>query len=166
MRGTVRTIQVFICIRNSSLTSICDLSLSILNSIVRASPAGKDGVLSYLSSVVRKNDKRAQMQVDRNSVATDGFMGNLAASLLNFCEPFMDANFSKVCFARIDKIDPDYLRTPQSRVDVSKDTKINATQEESDALQFHHRVLLPHSRLLALRPNSCVRKLQRIFTVI
>ncbi|RUP52168.1 hypothetical protein BC936DRAFT_138761 [Jimgerdemannia flammicorona] len=112
LRGTVRTIQ--------------NNLFGILNNIVRASPTGKDGVLSYLASVARKNEKRAQMQVDRQTVATDGFMGNLAAVLLNFCNPFMDAS-------KIDRIDPDYLRTPQSRIDVSKDTKINATQEESDA---------------------------------
>lgn len=36
------------------------------------------------------------MQVDPNTVASDCFMVNTQAVLLRFCEPFMDANYTKV----------------------------------------------------------------------
>lgn len=36
------------------------------------------------------------MQVDPRTVATGGFMRNVCAVLLNFCEPFLDIRASKV----------------------------------------------------------------------
>lgn len=36
------------------------------------------------------------MQVEPETVATDSFMVNLQAVLFRLCEPFMDANYTKV----------------------------------------------------------------------
>lgn len=36
------------------------------------------------------------MQVDPRTVASGGFMRNVCAVLLNFCEPFLDIRASKV----------------------------------------------------------------------
>lgn len=66
------------------------------------------------------------MQVDRRTVASDGFMINNLSVLMDFCTPFMDASFSK-----IDKIDPEYLRKCNGRIDVSEMTKMHATQQEA-----------------------------------
>lgn len=99
---------------------------AISNSIVRADAIARDNLLSYFGHIIKLNEKRAQMQVDIQTVSSDGFMHNIAAVLLSFCDPFLDVRASK-----IDKIDPTYLRSSK-RLDVSEDTKINATKEESD----------------------------------
>ncbi|KAI8381300.1 ubiquitin elongating factor core-domain-containing protein [Radiomyces spectabilis] len=96
------------------------------NNIVRSSPKAREHMLSYFAHILRLNDKRAQMQVDPTTVASDGFMHNITAVLLDFCEPFLDVRASK-----IDKIDPHYFRTSH-RIDVMETTKINATKEQSD----------------------------------
>lgn len=99
----------------------------ICNSIVRANPTARNTLLDYFSHIIRLNEKRAQMQVDPQTVSSDGFMHNIAAVMLQFCDPFMDIRASK-----IDKIDPTYFRTSK-RLNVFEDTKINATKEQSDA---------------------------------
>lgn len=99
----------------------------ICNSVIRANPSARDQLLEYFAHVIRLNEKRAQMQVDTATVSSDGFMHNIAAVLLMFCNPFLDIRASK-----IDKIDSSYFRTSK-RIDVSEDTKINATKEQSDA---------------------------------
>lgn len=43
-------------------------------------------------------------QVEPDTVSSDSFMVNIQAILLRFCEPFMDANFSKVCATLESKI--------------------------------------------------------------
>ena len=45
------------------------------------------------------NVKRGGMQVDPETVASDGFMINLQTVLLRFAEPFMDSKYSKVGMA-------------------------------------------------------------------
>jgi ubiquitin conjugation factor E4 B len=99
----------------------------ISNSIVRANADARNRLLQYFGHVIKLNEKRAQMQVDIQTVSSDGFMHNIAAVLLMFCDPFLDIRASK-----IDKIDPTFFRTSK-RLDVSEDTKINATKEQSDA---------------------------------
>lgn len=113
LRGSVQNIQ-------RSMFTIC-------NSIVRANPSSRNQLLDYFAHTIRLNEKRAQMQVDTQTVSSDGFMHNIASVLLMFCDPFLDIRASK-----IDKIDPTYFRTSK-RLDVSEDTKINATKEQSDA---------------------------------
>lgn len=39
------------------------------------------------------------MQVDPNTVSSDGFMFNITTCLDQLCEPFMDASFTKVRIA-------------------------------------------------------------------
>ncbi|GAA5985530.1 hypothetical protein JCM10908_007012 [Rhodotorula pacifica] len=112
LRGTLHGVQ-------SSLFRIFD-------NIVRASPTSRAAVLSYFGRVAALNAKRAAMRVDPNTVSSEGFIVNLHTILLRFAEPFLDAGFSK-----IDKIDPLYYRR-SSRIDVKEETKINATQQESD----------------------------------
>lgn len=68
------------------------------------------------------------MQVNRQTVASDAFMINTFSVLVEFANPFMDAKY-----ARIDKIDPDYFRRCNGRIDVSEMTKIHATMEEARA---------------------------------
>jgi ubiquitin conjugation factor E4 B len=65
--------------------------------------------------------------VDPRAVSSDGFMTNLQVVLLKLFEPVMDVSFSK-----IDKVDTEYYKT-SPRINITEETKINATKEEADA---------------------------------
>ncbi|KAI8084119.1 ubiquitin elongating factor core-domain-containing protein [Gilbertella persicaria] len=125
LRGSVQNIQ-------RAMFGIC-------NSIVRADAGSRNQLLSYFGHIIKLNEKRAQMQVDTQTVSSDGFMQNIAAVLLTFCDPFLDVRASK-----IDKIDPTFFRTSK-RLDVSEDTKINATKEQSDAYYSQVQELKNHN---------------------
>ncbi|KAL4798893.1 ubiquitin elongating factor core-domain-containing protein [Aspergillus venezuelensis] len=100
--------------------------LDIINHMVRASVDARNRVLDWFAASLNINHKRRAMQVDPNTVSSDGFMFNLTTCLDQLCQPFMDANFTK-----IDRIDIGYLhRNP--RVDMKDETKINADQHASD----------------------------------
>lgn len=101
--------------------------LDVINHMIRASKEARDRMLDWFAAAVNVNHKRRAMQVDPNTVSSDGFMFNLTTCLDQLCEPFMDATFTK-----IDRIDVNYLhRNP--RVDMRDETKINADQHASDA---------------------------------
>ncbi|KAL4878531.1 ubiquitin elongating factor core-domain-containing protein [Aspergillus karnatakaensis] len=101
--------------------------LDIANHMVRASQNARNRILDWFATALNINHKRRAMQVDPNTVSSDGFMLNLTTCLDQLCQPFMDANFTK-----IDRIDIEYLhRNP--RVDMKDETKINADQHASDA---------------------------------
>ncbi|GAA6057987.1 hypothetical protein JCM3770_004600 [Rhodotorula araucariae] len=117
LRGTLRGVQ--------------NTLFRILDNIVRSSPAARAAVLAFLGRAAALNAKRAAMRVDPASVSSEGFVHNLHYVLLRFSEPFMDAGYSK-----IDKIDPLFYKHSE-RINVKEDTKINATQQESDAYYSH-----------------------------
>ncbi|KAJ7095825.1 ubiquitin elongating factor core-domain-containing protein [Mycena belliarum] len=113
LRGTLKSLQ-------SSL-------FQVFNTLVRASAESREAVLEYFSRVISLNARRAGMQVEAETVATDSFMVNLQSVLLRFAEPFMDANYTKM-----DRIDPlFYARS--SRIDLKDETRIKATSEEASA---------------------------------
>ncbi|GAA5817498.1 hypothetical protein MFLAVUS_011046 [Mucor flavus] len=122
-----------------SVQNIQRSMFGIGNSIVRANAESRNRLLDYFAHIIRLNEKRAQMQVDVQTVSSDGFMHNIAGVLLMFCDPFLDIRASK-----IDKIDPTYFRTSK-RIDISEDTKINATKEQSDAYYGQVQELKPHN---------------------
>ncbi|KAH7885208.1 ubiquitin elongating factor core-domain-containing protein [Phlebopus sp. FC_14] len=111
LRGTMKSLQ-------SSL-------FHIFNTLVRASPESREAVLEYFATVIKLNVRRAGMQVEPETVATDSFMINLQSVLLHFAEPFMDARYSK-----IDRIDPLYFAV-SLRIDLKEETRIKATSEEA-----------------------------------
>ncbi|KAI9465596.1 ubiquitin elongating factor core-domain-containing protein [Lactarius psammicola] len=117
-----------------TLKSLQSTLFQIFNSIVRASPECREAVLAYFSRVISLNLKRAGLQVDPATVASDGFMTNAHLVLLRFAEPFMDAQYTK-----IDRIDPLYY-AHTSRIDVKEETRINATSEEAAAWESTHRL--------------------------
>ncbi|KAJ5812184.1 hypothetical protein N7474_008485 [Penicillium riverlandense] len=101
--------------------------LDVINHMIRASKEARDRVLDWFATALNINHKRRAMQVDPEQVSSDGFMFNITTCLDQLCEPFMDANFTK-----IDRIDAEYLHR-DSRVDMRDETKINADQHASDA---------------------------------
>ncbi|KAI8978027.1 ubiquitin elongating factor core-domain-containing protein [Pilobolus umbonatus] len=111
----------------------------IFNSIIRSSSDSKNDLLNYFAHIIRLNEKRAQIQVDIQTVSSDGFMHNIASILLMFCDPFLDIRAS-----RIDKIDSSYFSTSK-RLNVSEDTKIIATKEQSDAYYGQTHELKSHN---------------------
>ncbi|KAI9754266.1 MAG: hypothetical protein M4579_004797 [Chaenotheca gracillima] len=100
--------------------------LDITNHIIRASKESRDRMLDWFALVINANHKRRAIQVDNETVSSDGFMVNVTVCLDQLCEPFMDASFSK-----IGRIDVDYLRRGP-RIDIRDETKINADQSTSD----------------------------------
>jgi len=100
--------------------------LDIVNPMIRASADARGKVLDWFGLVVNANHKRTAMRVDKTTVSSDGFMINVNTCLDQLSEPFIDATFSK-----IDRPDINYFRR-QPRVDIKEETKMNATQEESD----------------------------------
>ncbi|KAH9179139.1 ubiquitin elongating factor core-domain-containing protein [Lactarius sanguifluus] len=117
-----------------TLKSLQSTLFQIFNAIVRASPECREAVLAYFARVISLNLKRAGLQVDHATVASDGFMMNVHLVLLRFAEPFMDAQYTK-----IDRIDPLYY-AHTSRIDVKEETRINATSEEAATWENTHRL--------------------------
>ncbi|THH28275.1 hypothetical protein EUX98_g5915 [Antrodiella citrinella] len=112
LRGTLKSLQ-------SSL-------FQIFNALVRASPESREAVLQYFARIIALNDKRAGKYIEAETVASDSFMVNVQAILLRFCEPFMDANYTK-----IDRIDINYFNQ-SNRINIAEETRVNATSEEAE----------------------------------
>lgn len=74
--------------------------LDVMNHMIRASKDARDRVLDWFAASLNINHKRRAMQVDPNTVSSDGFMFNLTTCLDQLCEPFMDASFTKVSTLR------------------------------------------------------------------
>ncbi|KAG5651652.1 hypothetical protein H0H81_007932 [Sphagnurus paluster] len=111
LRGTLKSLQ-------SSM-------FQVFNTLVRVSPQSREAVLQYFARIISLNSRRAGMQVDPDTVASDCFMVNLQTVLLRFAEPFMDANYSKM-----DRIDL-FFFARSSRIDLKEETRIKATSEEA-----------------------------------
>lgn len=109
----------------ASLGQLQDELFKVYNSLIRASPGSREGLLDYIAAVVQRNVKRSGMRVDPKTVASDGFMVNLQAILLRLFEPVLDVTYSK-----LDRIDGGYYERKGSRLDVGEETKIKATQAE------------------------------------
>ncbi|CCL99711.1 uncharacterized protein FIBRA_01733 [Fibroporia radiculosa] len=120
LRGTLKTLQ-------SSL-------FQVMNSLIRASPESREAVLQYFAHAISLNGRRAGSHVEAETVSSDGFMVNLQAILFRFCEPFMDANYTKM-----DRIDNTYYAR-STRINLKEETRINATSEEAEQWRQRNEV--------------------------
>lgn len=111
LRGTLKSLQ-------GSL-------FGIFNALVRAGAGPRSKVLQFFAAIVQLNSKRAGMQVDPVTVASDSFMLNAQAILLRFAEPFMDSRYSK-----LDRVDKLYFARSKL-IDLKEETRINATAQEA-----------------------------------
>jgi ubiquitin conjugation factor E4 B len=75
--------------------------LDIINHMVRASAEARNRILDWFAAALNINHKRRAMQVDPATVSSDGFMFNLTTCLDHLCQPFMDANFTKVSLTHV-----------------------------------------------------------------
>ncbi|KAK5090159.1 Ubiquitin conjugation factor E4 [Lithohypha guttulata] len=97
----------------------------IVDPMVRASPQSRERLLDWFALAINLNHKRQAIRVDKKTVSSDGFMLNINTVLDRLSEPFIDARFTK-----IDRPQLDYFRR-SPRVDITDETKLNATDEES-----------------------------------
>lgn len=104
-----------------------DELFDIVDCFIKKNAESRNRILDWFAYAINTNHKRRALQVDPQTVSSDGFMVNLTVILDRLCEPFMDATFSK-----IDRIDIGYLRR-SPRVSIADETKINADQHASDA---------------------------------
>ncbi|KAM6573677.1 hypothetical protein CsatA_017757 [Cannabis sativa] len=81
-------------------------------------------VLEFFAEVINKNSSRAHIQVDAMSCASSGMFVNLSIVMLRLCDPFLDANLTKM-----DKIDPKYVFYGD-RLDLRGLTALHASSEE------------------------------------
>ncbi|EPQ27830.1 uncharacterized protein PFL1_04575 [Pseudozyma flocculosa PF-1] len=151
----------------STLEIVHSLNFRIWNALVRSDPKARERVLAYWGRACELNAKRGAMQVDSRLVATDGFMVNLFELAERFCEPFMDAGYTK-----IDRIDLEYLRH-ERRFAIGDLTRLNATESEAKewstkaaaaadaqaAPNFITEVFYLALRLNNLGPGKAIRRL-------
>ncbi|KAJ4465100.1 ubiquitin elongating factor core-domain-containing protein [Lentinula lateritia] len=117
-----------------TLKSLQGTLFHIFNTLVRAAPKSREAVLQYFNKIVSLNVKRAGLQVDPDTVASDSFMVNIQSVLYRFAEPFMDASYTK-----IDRIDPLYF-AHSDRIDVTEETRIKATAQEASQWAEENRL--------------------------
>ena len=95
----------------------------ILKMILKGGETCKDAVLTWMAFILESNAARTQMHVDRRKCSSDGLLINLCGVLLLFCEPFLKPDFKKMHL-----VDKRYCIAP--RMDMSRDTRLSATEEE------------------------------------
>jgi len=109
-----------------SLNLVQNNLYQLVMSLIKSSPEIRENVLQYFAQVIKINEKRSRMQIDRQQVSGDGFMFNLGLVALKLCDPF-----SNPPYAKIGMIDLDYFKVSK-RIDIEKATKMHADQEASD----------------------------------
>ncbi|XP_071805789.1 ubiquitin conjugation factor E4 B-like isoform X1 [Asterias amurensis] len=80
----------------------------------------REAMVTYFATVIKRNQKRAQMQVDESLVAGDGSMLNLLVILQKLS--------TKIT---LDMIDVMYPHHPKSLIDIANDTRLKATSQEA-----------------------------------
>ncbi|EDV24171.1 uncharacterized protein TRIADDRAFT_26472 [Trichoplax adhaerens] len=83
----------------------------------------KEFILSYIATVLTRNKKRAQMQVEDSLVSSDGFMLNFLSVLQTLC--------AKI---KLEKVDPYYLHSSRCRIDITETTRLNCSKEQLEHL--------------------------------
>ncbi|KAF5301989.1 hypothetical protein FQA39_LY19071 [Lamprigera yunnana] len=86
---------------------------------VLANASSRDSMLTYLSTILKQNEKRAQLHVVPKRFAGDGFMLNLLSVLQMLSVK-----------VKLDKINFYYPFHPNSVVDIKNDTRLKFTSQE------------------------------------
>lgn len=87
---------------------------------VLANVPSRDAMLEYMASLLKNNEKRAQLQMEERNLAGDGFMLNLLS--------IMQMLAIKV---KLDKVDFLYPFHPNSVIDIKNDTRLRFTSQET-----------------------------------
>lgn len=99
---------------------------NICDRLVRSGKDSRAAFLGWLADVVNTNHLRRGEQADPKMIASDALMLNLTLILIKFSQPFLGSLNIK----KINKITTDYLGHDNKLLDLSEETKINATIEE------------------------------------
>lgn len=79
----------------------------------------RDKTLHFMSSILKANKKRSQIQADATKLATDAFMLNLMSVLLDLSEKI-----------DLEKVDPNYIFHPKCRVEIKDETRLKYNSDE------------------------------------
>ncbi|KAK5641761.1 hypothetical protein RI129_010308 [Pyrocoelia pectoralis] len=109
---------------------------------ILANSTSRDSMLTYLSTLLKQNEKRAQIQAASRTLAGDGFMLNLLSILQMLAVK-----------VKLDKIDFYYAFHPNSVVDIKNQTRLKFTsQEVTDWITSLEKT---HSWVEAKFPTQC-----------
>lgn len=86
---------------------------------ILANTSSRDAMLNYLATLLRHNEKRAQLQTEERTLAGDGFMLNLLSVLQLLAVRI-----------KLDKIDVLYPFHPSCLVEIKNDTRLRFTSQE------------------------------------
>eukprot|EP00727_Mastigamoeba_balamuthi_P005555 m51a1_g1619 hypothetical protein (1130) ;mRNA; r:224458-228807 len=101
-------------------TEVAGILLSLLSDA-----ATREHALKWMCTAVSLNTERRKMHFDENATATDGFMCNLTAVMLEVVNPLCSLDPSKT------GIDPRYFLTEEKRrIDLTDRTKLAASDKE------------------------------------
>ncbi|KAJ3223435.1 hypothetical protein HK099_001159 [Clydaea vesicula] len=95
--------------------------------IIKSSPEAKEAILQFLADSINKNRSRGKLQVDKNTVSSDGFMFSVVSLLMFLVEPILDQNFSKLTL-----IDTKYLHLNSRLIIELDDTRILSEQAQTE----------------------------------
>ncbi|KAB0793378.1 hypothetical protein PPYR_12998 [Photinus pyralis] len=109
---------------------------------ILANSTSRDSMLTYLSTLLKQNEKRAQIQAASRTLAGDGFMLNLLSILQMLAVK-----------VKLDKIDFYYPFHPNSVIDIKNQTRLKFTsQEVTDWIEGLEKT---HSWAEAKFPTQC-----------
>ncbi|XP_068966391.1 ubiquitin conjugation factor E4 B [Bombus flavifrons] len=109
---------------------------------ILASSNCREAMLTYLATLLRYNEKRAQIQTEEFSLAGDGFMLNLLSVLQKLSVKI-----------KLDTVDPLYPFHPASFIEIKNDTRLKLTcQEVTDWLKHLERT---HKWVEPKFPTQC-----------
>lgn len=112
---------------------LLDRLFFIVNKIIRGSDQSRADMLEYFADVVNKNHLRRGDHADFKKLSSNAFMNNLSLVLIRLSQPFLDPSLSK-----LDKIDLEYFQKSKQLIDISDETRANATNAEAnDYLSTH-----------------------------
>ena len=97
-----------------------DLMHPLFHSLL-VNSSSRDPTLKFIAEVLRRNEKRAQLQMNERQLAGDGFMINLLSVL----------QLLSVKIKR-DKIDPYYLFHPETLIPLKDETRLKFTNADAE----------------------------------
>ncbi|KAK2710160.1 hypothetical protein QYM36_013732 [Artemia franciscana] len=118
---TNRVKEVKVVAAQDSLETTRMQVYQIIKSLL-VTPNLRDRVLDWMAKILKKNQKRAQMNASTRNLATDGFMLNFL-SVLQLLSTKVD----------IAKVDPYYLFHPEALVDVTEETRLKFSSVQAKA---------------------------------
>ncbi|XP_013412896.1 ubiquitin conjugation factor E4 B [Lingula anatina] len=80
----------------------------------------RDSCLNFITAVIQRNLKRAQIQADERLLCGEGLMLNFLTVLQKLSRPI-----------KLEKVDPFYLFSPNARVNISEEARLKCTTQDS-----------------------------------